>query len=332
MGIECPDENRNNGDSLFLKVIMSRLPDFEAWAIFAHVAERKSFALAASELGLSKATVSKAIARLEARIATQLLYRTTRRLSLTEAGRRALETAKAILTAGEAVESDALVHAAVPRGTVRLAIPMSFGLEHVAPILPAFLDAYPQISLDLHLSDDQVDLVDGGFDVALRIAALADSTLKVRRLCWVRRRLVGAKSYLDRVGRPTHPRDLAQHSCLGYAYLPTPGRWRFVHVSGEEVFVTPAGPLQANNADALTPSVLAGHGLAIQPDFVVWRDLAAGRLEAVMEDWSLPAIALNVVTPPDVLRPPCVGALIDFLVARLSAAPWADIRDLADRA
>jgi DNA-binding transcriptional LysR family regulator len=208
---------------------------------------------------------------------------------------------------------------------------MSFGVAHVAPILPAFFAAYPQVAVDLHLSDDQVDLIGGGFDLALRIAALADSTLKARRLCQVRRRLVGARSYLDREGRPAHPRDLERHACLGYTYLPTPDRWRFVHVSGEEAFVSPAGPLRANNADALTPSVLAGLGLAIQPEFVVWRDLAAGRLEAVMADWSLPPVALNIVTPPGALRPPRVTALIEFLVERLSAAPWAEVSHPEDR-
>jgi|SRR5579859_1126812 len=303
---------------------MSSLPDFEAWAIFAKVAERQSFGRAAAELGLSKATVSKAVTRLEARIAAPLFHRTTRRLSLTEAGRTALDGAERILAAGEQAETDAIAQSAAPRGKVRLAVPMSFGIAHVAPILPKFFAAYPEVSVDLHLSDDRIDLIDGGFDLALRIAALADSTLKVRHLCHVRRRLVGASSYLERAGRPTHPRDLERHVCLGYAYLPTPDRWRFVNKAGEEAFVHPMGPLRANNADALTPTVLAGLGLAIQPEFIVWRDLAAGRLEEVMADWSLPPISLNIVTPPGGLRPPRVTVLIDFLVRHLSSAPWAE--------
>lgn len=303
---------------------MSNLPDFEAWAIFAKVAERQSFGRAAAELGFSKATVSKAVTRLEQRIGAPLFHRTTRRLSLTEAGRGAAVNAERILAAGVTAELDAIAQSATPRGLVRFAAPMSFGIDHVAPILPAFFEAYPDVSVDLHLSDDMVDLIDGGFDLALRIAALADSTLKARRLCQVQRRLVGSPRYLDRLGRPSHPSELDRHVCLGYAYLPTRNRWHFLNEAGEEAVVAPTGPLRANNADALTATVLAGLGLAVQPDFIIWQDLAAGRLETVMEDWSLPPIALNIVTPPGGMRPPRVTALIEFLATHLAHAPWAE--------
>jgi DNA-binding transcriptional LysR family regulator len=262
------------------------------------------------------------VARLEARIGTPLLHRTTRRLSLTEAGRRALAGAERILAAGVSAEAEAMAQAVLPRGTVRLAAPMSFGLLHVAPLLPGFFTKNPEVSVELHLSDDQVDVIGGGFDLAIRIAALADSSLKARRLCQVGRHLVGTRAYLDRNGRPTHPRDLVHHACLGYAYLPTRDRWHFLHASGEEAVVTPIGPLSANNADALTPAVLAGLGLAIQPDFVVWRDLSEQRLEVVMPDWSLPPIAVNLVSPPGSQRPRRVTALVDFLAQHLSSAPW----------
>ncbi|MBX9929967.1 MAG: LysR family transcriptional regulator [Methylobacterium sp.] len=308
---------------------MARLPDFEAWAIFAKVAETGSFVRAATELGLSKGTVSKAVSRLEARLGAPLFHRTSRRLALTEAGRLGREGAARILTEGEAAEALALTTAAEPRGRVRLACPMSFGVAHVAPLLPAFLARHPQVQVDLHLSDALVDLVGGGFDLGLRIAALADSSLKVRRLCGIRRSLVAAPAYLDRHGRPEHPRDLARHACLGYAYLPSPDRWRFFDADGGEAIVVPEGPLRANNADALAPALRAGLGLAVQPDFLVWDDLAAGRLERVMTAWSPPPIALNMVMPPGTLRPARVTALIAFLERELLATPWS--RDVASK-
>lgn len=300
-----------------------KLPDFEAWAIFAKVAEAGSFGGAAGALGLSTPTVSKAVGRLEERLGARLFNRTSRRLALTEAGRLAREDAVRILAEGEAAEARARAAAIVPTGIVRLAAPMSFGLLHVAPILPGFLLEYPAVSIDLHLGDAQVDIVGDGFDIGLRIAALADSSLRARRICEIRRSLVAAPAYLEAQGEPEHPDDLTRHACLGYAYLPSPDRWRFMSRDGEEGSIVPRGPLRANNAEALTPALLAGLGLAVQPDFMIWDEVKSGRLVRVMPDWSPPPISLHIVTPPGNPRPARISVLVEYLAQALGAAPWA---------
>lgn len=297
---------------------MPSLPDLEGLAIFAKVAERRSFAAAAEELKLSKAKVSKAVSRLEARLGARLINRTSRRLALTDLGRSIAERAAAILAGAEAVEAEAMAQSATPRGVVRLAAPMSFGLLRIAPILPDFLALHPEVQVDLHLSDAVVDLIGEGFDAALRIGVLPDSSLRARRLCLVRRLVVGAPAYFERRGRPTHPAQLAEHACLGYAYLATPDTWRFSNAAGEVVSVRPTGPLRANNADAMMPALRAGLGIAVQPDFVVAEAVAEGALEAVMGDWSMQDSFLHLVTPPGGPRPARIEALIGFLARRLT--------------
>src|SRR5277367_4590275 len=222
---------------------MAKLPDFEGLAIFAKVVELRSFAAAANELALSKATVSKAVSRLEERLGARLFNRTSRRLALTEAGQKLSGRAQRLLADGEATENEALAQSVTPRGLVRLAVPMTFGVKAVAPLLPEFLKAYPEVSIDLHLSDATVDLIGEGFDAGLRIARLPDSSLIARRLCAMPRYTVAAPSYLKRHGRPTHPMHLAEHKCFGYAYLST-AVWHYTNAAGEEASVRPAGQLR----------------------------------------------------------------------------------------
>src|SRR3979411_3132070 len=234
---------------------MAKLPDFEALAIFAKVVELRSFAAAAAELALSKATVSKAVTRLEARLGARLFNRTSRRLAMTDAGQKLSERAARLLADGEAVESEALAQSVAPRGLVRLAVPMTFGVKAVAPILPEFLTEYPDVTIDLHLSDAMVDLIGEGFDAGLRIASLPDSSLIARRLCAMPRYTVASPDYLKRHGCPTHPMHLAQHRCLGYTYLSTAGVWHYTNAAGEQASVRPAGPLGVNNGDGMLPGV-----------------------------------------------------------------------------
>jgi DNA-binding transcriptional LysR family regulator len=296
---------------------MAKLPDFEGLAIFAKVVESRSFAGAAAELKLSKATVSKAVSRIEARLGTRLLNRTSRRLALTDAGRQLAGRAAQILAEGEAAEDATLAQATVPRGLVRLAAPMSFGVLHIAPLLPEFLATYPEVSVDLHLSDAMVDLIGEGFDAAIRIAVLPDSSLVVRRLCEMQRYLVGSPAYLNKHGRPRHPLRLAEHRCIGYSYTMTAEVWRFTK-GGQSATVRPSGPLRVNNGDAMLPALIAGTGLGILPEFILRDALAAGRLERLLPDWSLPLGAVYWVTPPGGPRPKRLELLADFLVEKLA--------------
>src|SRR5258708_39510219 len=297
---------------------MSRLPDLEGLAIFAKVAETRSFAAAAAELKLSKATVSKAVSRVERKLKTRLFNRTSRRIALTDAGRQLARRAAHILAEGEAVEDAALAQATVPRGLVRLAAPMSFGLLHVAPLLPEFLATFSEVSIDLHLSDARVDLVGEGFDAAVRIAVLPDSSLVARRLCEMPRYLVGSPTYLHKHGRPRHPLHLAQHRCIGYSYPATPETWRFTK-GDKSASVRPAGPLRVNNGDAMMPALCAATGLGILPEFILRDALAAGRLARLLPEWSLPSGCVYWLTPPGVPRPKRIEVLADFLVEKLAA-------------
>jgi DNA-binding transcriptional LysR family regulator len=170
---------------------------------------------------------------------------------------------------------------ATPRGRVRLAVPMSFGLRHVAPALPEFLAAYPEVSVDLQLDDQMVDLVASGDDIAVRIADLPDSSLIARRLCPVRRWVVATPAYFARHGTPHRPRDLKGHACLCYSYLATGETWRFTNDDGVDESVIVKGPLSATNADALNYALEAGAGAVLQPDFLAWQAVRSGRLTTV---------------------------------------------------
>jgi DNA-binding transcriptional LysR family regulator len=299
---------------------MAKLPDFEALAIFAKVVELRSFANAASELALSKATVSKAVTRLEERLGARLFNRTSRRLALTDAGQRLSERAARLLADGEAAENEALAQSVAPRGLVKLAVPMTFGVRNVAPLLPEFLHAYPDVSIDLHLGDATVDLIGDGFDAGLRIARLPDSSLIARRLCAMPRYTVAAPAYLKRYGRPTHPMHLAQHKCFGYAYLSTPNIWHYTNAAGEQASVRPAGQLRVNNGEALMPALLAGLGIADLPDFIVGDAIASGEVEVILKGWKQPEGAVHLVTPPGGPRPARVEVLADFLTMKF--AKW----------
>ncbi|MGB3488308.1 MAG: substrate binding domain-containing protein, partial [Xanthobacteraceae bacterium] len=214
----------------------------------------------------------------------------------------------------------ALAQSAAPRGLVRLAVPMTFGVKVLAPLLPDFLAQYPDVAVDMHLSDAMVDLIGEGFDIGVRIASLPDSSLVARRLCAMPRYTVAAPSYLERYGRPTHPMHLAQHRCFAYAYLSTPNVWHFTNAAGEEATVRPSGQLRVNNGEAVLPALIAGLGIADLPDFIVGDAIAAGQVEVILKDWKQTEGAVHLVMPPGGPRPARVEALIEFLADRLARA------------
>lgn len=301
---------------------MSKLPDFEGLAMFAKVVEERSFAGAARAMGVSVATVSRAVSRLEERLGARLFNRTSRRLALTDFGHSLAERATRLYDEAEAAENAVREMSSRPRGLIRFAVPMSFGLRWVAPLLPDFFRLYPEISIDLHLSDAVVDLVGDGFDAALRVAVLPDSSLVARRLCGVSPVVLAAPGYLARHGEPRHPRDLNGHHCLGYAYRRRQDIWHFTNIAGEEESVTPTGPLRVTNADALVPMLLDGLAIAELPEFMAAEHLADGTLTAILTDWSLPKGGLYFITPSARTRPAKVGVLADFLIERLSDSVW----------
>jgi DNA-binding transcriptional LysR family regulator len=295
---------------------MTRLPDLEGLAIFAKVAECRSFGDAAEELRLSRATVSKSVQRIEKRLGTRLIIRTARRFELTEAGRDLVGRAAHILAEGEAAEDLAQAKSRMPKGTVRLSVPMSFGASHVAPLLPQFLAAFPEISIDLHLSDGMTDLIGDGFDAAIRISVQPGASLNARRLCAMPRYLVGSPDYLEEHGRPTHPLHLSQHRCIWYSYAMTTDVWRFTK-GRKSASVRPSGPLRVNNGDAMMPALVAGTGLGILPEFFLEEALKSKRLERLLPDWSIPLGAVYWVTSQDAPVPKRIEALGEYLVAKL---------------
>lgn len=302
---------------------MPHMPDFEAWAIFAKVAEKGSFSHAAEELGLAKTTVSKAVTRLEERMRTTLIHRTTRQLTLTESGRICLERASRILADGIGVEAEILEEAAIPRGLVRIAATTAFGVEALAPLLPEFLKAYPDIEIDLCLTDSKVDIVAEGLDCAIRIGGLADSSLRVSRLFSFRRPLVAAPAFIERHGSPAHPSELATLPAVIPSHVPWGTEWEFSHETEGSFTVRAKGPLRVNNGTAMVPSLLAGLGLATYPEFYIWDHLQAGRLIELLPDWKTAPGPVYVVTPPGRARPARVRVLLGFLRDHFANRPWA---------
>lgn len=293
-----------------------------AMTVFRRVVELNGFAAAARDLRLSNAAVSKLVQKLEQGLNARLLDRTTRRVAPTEAGHAYYERCVRILDDIDEAESAISHHAASPRGALRVNAPMSFGIRHLSPVLPAFLGRYPDIRLDLSLNDRFVDLVEEGFDVAIRIGVLADSSLIARRIARCRTMLVASPDYLARRGQPRTPADLPGHDCLVYTYRSRERDWDFEGPEGS-VSVRIDGSLRANNGDMLAQAAAAGIGIAAVPNFIVDELLRAGRVVPLLQDWEPRDVEINAVYPHSRLLSAKVRAFVDHLVERFgSDPPW----------
>lgn len=300
-----------------------RIEDLTAMAVFARVVEARGFSAAAKRLGRSKSSVSKTVSALEDRLGARLLNRTTRRLSLTEAGAAFYERAARILEEAEEAELAVTRLQDEPHGTLRVNAPTNFGERHLAPALADFMARYPALAIDLALEDRFVDVVDEGFDLALRIAALPGSSLIARRLAPNRRVVCASPAYLERAGTPLRPSDLRRHDCLAYTYLATGNAWRFAG-AGDPVSVRIAGRLSINNGEALRHAALAGLGLVMLPTFIVGEDLRSGTLRAVLREFTDTATSVYAVYPHSRHLSAKVRAFVDFLAERFGPEPYWD--------
>lgn len=296
------------------------VPDLPGLLAFVRVAELGSFVRAAEALGLSKAAVSKQVSALERRLGTRLLHRTTRRLSLTEAGELYLQHAQAAFAEARAAEDAVAGQQRTPQGRLRVTAPMSFGLLHVAPYVASFLERWPQVSVDLQLDDRQLDPVQEGFDLALRLGRLASSSLVARTLAHSRVLLCASPAYLDRAGRPARPDELGAHDCLHFSLAYTGRTWVFER-DGETLRVALGARFDVNSSLALKAAAIAGAGIARIPEFAVAEELHDGRLERVLPDWAMPGLDLHAVMPERRFVPAKVRAFVEHLCEAWRARP-----------
>lgn len=294
---------------------MDRLDEL---AVFVAVLEAGSLAAAARRLGRSAPAVTRILSALEARVGARLIERTTRKLAPTEAGRRLADEARRVLSAYEA--AIAPEEAGVLRGTLRITAPLVFGRRHVTPVVSSFLEAHPELAVELTLHDRNLDLIEEGLDVAVRIGVLADSGLIVRKVGEVRRVLVAAPAYLARFGAPRRPADLAAHRTICSTARGLPPEWRFGG-PGKGVLVRLKPRLSINEIDAVLTAVRDGHGLTHALSYQVAEDLAAGRLVRLLKAFEPPPLPVQLVTPSARHMPAKTRAFLDHAAARLAGLP-----------
>jgi DNA-binding transcriptional LysR family regulator len=287
---------------------------------FVRVVEMGAFARAAERMGISKSILSRRVARLEEQLGAKLLTRTAQGAQPTDIGQAYFERASNILVELDAAQEIVAEQATQVAGPIRLSAPLSFGTQYLAPALADFAKANPRVELDISLEDKTVDLVGGGYDLAVRIGALPDSALIARRIAPVRAAVLASPDYLEARGRPEHPSDLARHDLLLYANAASARQWRF-KVGGKWEYARGTTRLRADNGDVLREAACAGMGLVILPTFIASPAIQAGKLEVVLRDYPLEESGLHVVMPPGRATTARVRALVDFLAERFGPEP-----------
>lgn len=295
--------------------------DLSSIEIFVKVVDAGSFSAAARTLGVSKSHTSKRVSQLEDRLGARLLQRTTRKLTLTEAGRTFYERCSHIL--GQLEEAEQLIAelSNSPRGRLRMAVPMSLGLRYLAPLVAEFAKEFDAVMLDVQYSDARVDLLEEDYDLAIRVGKLSDSSMVARKLAPVQMFLVAHSDYLAERGTPRMPKDLKEHRCLVYTNAAVPNAWQLGR--GNDVqSVQVDGRIRSNNGDALLQAALAGHGIAMIPDFLCAEAIRDGRLRIIMQRWQPEPLAAWVIFPHKRHLSPKVRSFVDFLAERWRTPPW----------
>lgn len=290
---------------------------FQAIRVFVQVIESMSFVRAAERLDLSTTAVSRQVAELESHLQTRLLQRTTRRISVTETGRSFYERCVQILADVDEAEREAMQEAAEPRGTIRLTASVNFGTHQLTPAIASFLARHPQVRFDVSLSDRIVDIVEEGFDLAIRIGTTGAENLVARKLGEMRLVPCASPDYIAKHGAPDSPEDLARHNCLTYEYA-LRNAWAFRDAAGRERAVRVAGSLNSNNGDLNVAAAVQGVGIALEPDFIVGAQLKAGDLVPVLEAFVTPISPIYAVYPSRRFLPAKIRAFVDYLVERFS--------------
>ncbi|ATN35373.1 LysR family transcriptional regulator [Rhizobium sp. ACO-34A] len=285
--------------------------------VFVAVVDGGSFVAAADKLDMSTAAISRQVAALEAHLGARLFNRTTRRLSLTQPGMEFHERARQILADIQEAEAVAGEYALKPAGLLRISAPLSFGVRALGELLPDFRRQFPDLRLDVDLSDRVVDLVHDGVDVALRIAQTPSPNLIARRIAPVRMLVCASPGYLAAHGTPQHPSELAEHAALSYTYLSSGDNWLFNNTAGQTELVRAQPAVRANNGDLLRQMALQDGGVIVQPNFILADDIAAGRLVQILPDWTIGSFSLYAVYLSRRFLSAKVRVFIDFLSARM---------------